>query len=82
MLVADRAFVWLGVSAAAVYLDVSSDQMLRAVENHELPVLMPPADASHGERMLRSSDLDLWSLWALGRQTRAARRAEKAGTRA
>jgi hypothetical protein len=76
VLIAAQAFTWFGVSDAAAYVDVSPEQMLRAVENHELPVLMP-FDA-RGERMLRSSDLDLWSLWALGRPTQAARDAELA----
>jgi hypothetical protein len=77
LLIAAQAFTWLGVSDAAVYVDVPPEQMLHAVENHELPIFTKHPDAP-GERMLRSSDLDLWSLWALGRPTPAAREAELA----
>ena len=66
---AAQAFTWLGLSDAAAYVDVSPQQMLRAVETTSCRFLMP-FDARR-ERMLRSSDLDLWSLWALGRPTHA-----------
>jgi hypothetical protein len=74
-LISSRAITWLALPAAAAYVDVTLAEMRRAVENHQFPVL---TDAS-GETMLRSTDLDLWSLWALGRPTAAARAVELAG---
>jgi hypothetical protein len=75
LLVASRVFTWLDLPAAAAYVDVTPAELRRAVEGHQLPLL---TDA-RGETMLRSTDLDLWSLWALGRPTPSARDAELAG---
>jgi hypothetical protein len=75
LLLASRAITWFDLRAAATYVDVTPAELRRAVENHQFPVL---TDA-RGETMLRSTDLDLWSLWALGRPTAAARAVELAG---
>jgi hypothetical protein len=63
LLITDRPFTLMDLPAAAGYADVPVAEIHRAVEHHEFPVL---ADV-HGAAMLRSTDLDLWCLWALGR---------------
>jgi len=78
LLAAARVFTWMGLDAAAAYVGVSEEQMSLAVERRELPAVTTHPLAP-GEWMLRSTDLDLWSLWALGRSTPAAGLAEITG---
>jgi hypothetical protein len=43
-----------------------------ALADHELPSLTPDPQRP-ASRMIRSRDLDLWALWALGRPATGAR---------
>jgi hypothetical protein len=73
-----RHVLWLDPSAAATYVEVSPREIDRAIQERELPAVTTLPDRE-GVLMVRSVDLDVWSLWALGRQTRAARDAEQSG---
>jgi hypothetical protein len=73
-----RIIVWLDPSAAATYVEVTPREIDRAIQEQELPAVTTLPDRE-GVAMVRSVDLDVWSLWALGRQTSAAREAERSG---
>jgi hypothetical protein len=73
-----RHVVWMDPSAAATYVEVAPREIDRAIQERELPAVTTLPERE-GVAMVRSVDLDVWSLWALGRQTRAARDAEQAG---
>jgi hypothetical protein len=78
LLSADRGITWVDPSAAATYVEVAPREIDRAIQERELPAVTTRPERE-GVRMVRSVDLDLWSLWALGRQTRTAREAERSG---
>jgi hypothetical protein len=63
---------WLDLHAAAAYVGVPFTVIAAALADHELPSLTPDPQRP-GERMIRSRDLDLWALWALGRPATGAR---------
>jgi hypothetical protein len=73
-----RQIIWMDASAAATYVEVAPTEIDRAIHERELPAVTTLPDRE-GVRMVRSVDLDVWSLWALGRQTRNARDTERSG---
>jgi len=73
-----RHIIWMDPSAAATYVEVTPREIDRAIQERELPAVTTLPERE-GVRMVRSVDLDVWSLWALGRQTSAAREAERSG---
>jgi hypothetical protein len=73
-----RNVIWMDPSAAATYVEVTPREIDRAIQERELPAVTTLPERE-GVRMVRSIDLDVWSLWALGRQTPTAREAERSG---
>ena len=67
-----RTETWLDVHEAAAYVDVPFTVIAAALADHELPALSPDPQRP-ATRMIRSRDLDLWALWALGRPATGAR---------
>jgi hypothetical protein len=66
-----RTVTWLDVHAAAAYAGVPFTVIAAALADHELPALSPDPHLP-ASRMIRTRDIDLWSLWALGRPARGA----------
>jgi hypothetical protein len=73
-----RQIIWMDPSAAASYAEVTPTEIDRAIHERELPAVTTLPERE-GVLMVRSVDLDVWSLWALGRQTRTARDTERSG---
>jgi hypothetical protein len=73
-----RNIIWMDPSAAATYVEVTPTEIDRAIQQRELPAVTTLPERE-GVRMVRSVDLDVWSLWALGRQTSTARETERSG---
>jgi len=73
-----RHIIWMDPSAAATYVEVAPREIDRAIQEQELPAVTTLPERE-GVPMVRSVDLDVWSLWALGRQTPTARDAERSG---
>jgi hypothetical protein len=67
---AARLVTWMDPHQAAAYTEVPVVQIVRAIRDHQLPATTARVDRP-GVWMMRSSDLDLWTRWALGRATAA-----------